>query len=209
MKRVLPWKSLIDLVKPHYPKTSSKCVCPSCSHGHHAAHPPAPAVVRPPRSSDGRCPHRGADHAPFAGTDRISDRIPDETTIHPFRNLLEKNDLGKQIFQVLKAHLKASGMAMKQGAVIDAALIAALSSAKNKKGERDPGMHQTKKRNQCYRPCAEGFAYGTKVHIGVNKDNDLIRSVETTAANVLVLVRSAFSRGEFQVFHFLFVMLLW
>ena len=112
----------------------------------------------------------------FAGIDMISDRIPDESTILAFRHLLEKHDLGDQIFEAVKAHLKANGMAMKQGTIIDATLIAAPSSTKNEKGERDPEMHQTKKGNQWY--------FGMKVHIGVDKDTGLIRSVETTAANV-------------------------
>lgn len=50
----------------------------------------------------------------FAGIDMISERIPDETTILAFRHLLEKHDLGQQIFGVVKTHLKANGMAMKQ-----------------------------------------------------------------------------------------------
>jgi IS5 family transposase len=77
----------------------------------------------------------------FAGIDLISDRIPDETTILSFRHLLEKNNLGKEIFDVVKAHLKQRGMAMKQGTIIDATLISAPSSTKNKTGERDPEMH--------------------------------------------------------------------
>jgi IS5 family transposase len=109
----------------------------------------------------------------FAGMDMISDRIPDETTILAFRHPLEKNDLGKKNFEVVKAHLKDNGMAMKQGAIIDATLIAAPSSTKNKAGERDPEMHQTKKGNQWYQRIAEGFAYSMKVHIGVDKDNGL------------------------------------
>jgi IS5 family transposase len=64
----------------------------------------------------------------FAGINLISDRIPDETTILSFRNLLEKHDLGKQIFETVKAHLKVNGMAMKQGTISDATLIAAPSS---------------------------------------------------------------------------------
>ena len=56
----------------------------------------------------------------FAGIDRISDRIPDETTKLAFRHLLEKHDLDDQIFEAVKAHLKDNGMAMKQGTIIDA-----------------------------------------------------------------------------------------
>ena len=84
----------------------------------------------------------------FAGIALISDRIPDETTILAFRHLLEHNDLGEQIFTAVKAHLKANGMVMKQGTIDDATIIAAPSSTKNKAGERDPEMHQTKKGNQ-------------------------------------------------------------
>jgi IS5 family transposase len=86
----------------------------------------------------------------FVEIDMISNRIPDETTILAFRHLLEKHNLGEQIFQAVKVHLKANGMAMKQGTIIDATLIAAPSSTKNKAGERDPEMHQTKKGNQWY-----------------------------------------------------------
>jgi IS5 family transposase len=113
----------------------------------------------------------------------IGDRIPDETTILTFRHLLEKHDLGQQIFAAVKAHLKVNGMAMKQGTIIDATLIAAPSSTKNEKKERDSEMHQTKKGNQWY--------FGMKVHIGVDSESGLIHSVETTAANVHDLTQAA------------------
>ena len=84
----------------------------------------------------------------FAGIALITDSIPDETTILAFRHLLEVNDLGEQIFETVKEHLKANGMAMKQGTIIDATIIEAPSSTKNEKRERDSEMHQTKKGNQ-------------------------------------------------------------
>lgn len=68
-------------------------------------------------------------------------------------------------------------MSMKQGTSIDAPLIAAPSSTKNKQGERDPEMHQIKKGNQ--------RTFGLNVHLGVGKDTGLIHSVETTTANVM------------------------
>jgi hypothetical protein len=83
-----------------------------------------------------------------------------------------------------QAHLSARDMTMRQGTIVDATLIAAPSSTKNKGGKRDPEMHQTKKGNQWPHRCAEGFAYGTKVHAGVDKDSGLIHSVVVTAANV-------------------------
>jgi IS5 family transposase len=127
----------------------------------------------------------------FAGIELISDRIPDETTILTFRHLLEKHNLGEQIFETVKAHLSERGMTMRQGTIVDATLIAAPSSTKNKEGKRDPEMHQTKKGNQWYHCFAEGFAYGMKVHAGVDKDSGLIHSVVVTAANVHDLTPAA------------------
>ena len=100
-----------------------------------------------------------------------------------FWHLLEMHDLGDQIFEAVKAHFKANGMAMKQGTIIHATLIAAPSSTKNEKGEGDPEMHQAKKGNQWY--------FEMKVHIGVDKDTGLIHAVETTAAHVHDLTPAA------------------
>ena len=173
MEKVVPWKALIDLIQPHYPKTGSK-----------GGRPPYPLAtmlrihllqqwydLSDPAMEDALI--EVPTMRRFAGIDMITDRIPDETTILAFRHLLEKNDLGKQIFEVVKAHLKANGMAMKQGTIIDATLIAAPSSTKNEKKERDPEMHQTCKGKQWY--------FGMKIHIGVDSDSGLIHSVETTA----------------------------
>jgi len=183
MEAVVPWKALIDLIEPAYPKTGSK-----------GGRPPYPLEtmlrihlmqqwydLSDPAMEDALI--EVPTMRRFAGIDLISDRIPDETTILGFRHLLEKHNLGKQIFETVKAHLKANGMAMKQGTIIDATLIAAPSSTKNKKGERDPEMYQTKKGNQWY--------FGMKVHIGVDKDNGLIHSIETTSANVHDLTPAA------------------
>lgn len=64
----------------------------------------------------------------FAGIELMSDRIPDETTIRAFRHLLEKRGLGEQILDTVKAHVSARGMAMRQGTIVHATLIAAPSS---------------------------------------------------------------------------------
>lgn len=83
----------------------------------------------------------------FAGIERISDRISDETTILTIRHLLERHELGEQMFETVKDHLSTWAMAMRQGTILDANLIAAPSSTKSKEGKRDPKMHQTKKGN--------------------------------------------------------------
>ena len=82
----------------------------------------------------------------FAGIDRI----PGETMILIFRQLLEKNSLGEQIFETVKAHLPARAMTIHLGTIVDASLMAAPSFTKNKAGEHYPEMHQTKKGNQWY-----------------------------------------------------------
>jgi IS5 family transposase len=183
MEAVVPWKELLDLIEPHYPKTSSK-----------GGRPPYPLEtmlrihllqqwydLSDPAMEDALI--EVPTMRRFAGIALISDRIPDETTILAFRHLLEQNNLGEEIFEAVKAHLKANGMAMKQGTIVDATIIAAPSSTKNKAGERDPEMHQTKKGNQWY--------FGMKVHLGVDSESGLIHSVETTAANVHDLTPAA------------------
>jgi IS5 family transposase len=133
MEAVVPWKALVDLIEHHYPRTSSK-----------VGRPPYPLEtmlrihmlqqwndMSGPAMEDALL--EVATMRRFAGIALITDRIPDETTILAFRHLLEQNELGEQIFGAVKAHLKANGMAMKQGTIVDATIIAAPSSTKNEK----------------------------------------------------------------------------
>jgi transposase, IS5 family len=91
----------------------------------------------------------------FAGIELISDRIPDETTILTFRHLLEKHDLGEQIFEIVKAHLSSRGMTMRQGTIVDATLIAAPSSTSTRAKLECTGGDRTRPMNairRCTRP---------------------------------------------------------
>lgn len=72
---------------------------------------------------------------------------------------------------------------LKRGTVVDATLIAAPSSTKNKDGQRDPEMHQTKKGNQWH--------FGMKAHIGVDADSGLVHTVTTTPANAHDVTQAA------------------
>jgi IS5 family transposase len=112
----------------------------------------------------------------FAGLDNGLERLPDESTILRFRHLLEANNLSLQILGAVNATLAAKGLLLKSGTVVDATLIAAPSSTKNKDAERDPEMHQTKKGNQWH--------FGMKAHIGVDADSGLVHTVIGTSANV-------------------------
>lgn len=92
-----------------------------------------------------------------------------------FRHLLEKHCFGRQIFDAINEFLEESGLLMKEGSSIDATILEAPSSTKNKNNERDPEMHQTKKGNQWH--------FGMKAHIGVDVKTGLIHTFTTTAAN--------------------------
>lgn len=104
------------------------------------------------------------------------ERIPDETTILNFRRLLEKHELAAGILAVINGYLGDRGLSLRQGTIVDATLLHAPSSIKNKGGKRDPEMHQTKKGNQYY--------FGAKAHIGADEESGLVHSVVVTAANV-------------------------
>ncbi|EEH5461545.1 IS5 family transposase [Salmonella enterica] len=110
----------------------------------------------------------------FAGL-RLSERLPDETTILNFRHFLERHRLGKVIFDAVNHHLADAGLILKKGTIVDATIIQAPSSTKNREKARDPEMHQTRKGNQWY--------FGMKMHIGVDDALGLIHSIETTPAN--------------------------
>ena len=109
--------------------------------------------------------------------------MPDATTLLKFRRLLETHDLCKGLFAAINADLTARGLLLREGTLVDATLIAAPSSTKNQKKERDPEMHQTRKGNQWY--------FGMKAHIGADRDSKLVHTVVVTAANVADVTQAA------------------
>ncbi len=119
----------------------------------------------------------------FLGIDLGRTGVPDATTLMGFRHLLEAHDLTKAMLVEINAMLIERGLLMTQGTLVDATLIAAPSSTKNKARVRDPDMHQTKKGNQWY--------FGMKAHIGVDKDSGLVHTVKTTSANVRDISQTA------------------
>jgi IS5 family transposase len=112
----------------------------------------------------------------FVGIDLGREPAPDETTVLKFRHLLEANNLGETLFALIGEYLQAQGLAISTGTIVDATIISAPSSTKNREHKRDPEMHQTKKGNQWY--------FGMKGHIGVDSQTKLIHTVVATAANV-------------------------
>ena len=106
----------------------------------------------------------------------LTEPIPDETTILNFRHLLERHELGTALFETINAHLGKQGLRLREGTIVDATIIAAPSSTKNRRRARDPEMHQTKKGNE--------WRFGMKLHIGVDATTGLAHSLRATAANV-------------------------
>ncbi|GEM_PF-4141480 len=78
--------------------------------------------------------------------------------------------------QVINGYLGDRGRLLRQGTVVDATIIHAPSSTKNKDSKGDPEMQQTKKGNQ--------YFFGMKAHIGVDAESGLVHSLMGTAANV-------------------------
>lgn len=119
----------------------------------------------------------------FARIDLSTEGVPDATTLLKFRRLLETHDLCKGLFESINADLSARGLLLREGTLVDATLLAAPSSTKNQKKERDPEMHQTRKGNQWY--------FGMKAHIGADRDSKLVHTVAFTAANVADVTQTA------------------
>ncbi|SOS15929.1 transposase [Pseudomonas syringae pv. cerasicola] len=112
----------------------------------------------------------------FMGIDLGRESAPDATTLLRFRRLLEANQLTRLLFETINQHLASRGLLLKEGTIVDATLIAAPPSVKNREGKRDPEMHQARKGNQWH--------FGMKAHIGVDATSGLVHSVVGTAANV-------------------------
>jgi transposase, IS5 family len=111
----------------------------------------------------------------FTGIDLAVDRVPDATTVLHFRHWLERHDLTKALFDDIAAMLEERGLLMRQGTIVDATIIAAPPSTKNKSKSRDPEMHQTRKGNQWH--------FGMKAHIGVDVASGVVHTLTGTAAN--------------------------
>ncbi len=112
----------------------------------------------------------------FVGIDPGSEPVPDETTICKFRHLLEEHNLGEEILGTVNLHLQAKGVRITTGTIVDATIIHAPSSTKNRDQSRDPEMHQGKKGKQWY--------FGMKAHVGVDSKTKIIHTAVATAANV-------------------------
>src|SRR5258708_24782052 len=176
MDRVIPWTELSAAVQAAYPKVSEN-----------GGRPPIP-LERMLRIyflqlwfnlSDPAVEEALYDSVAmrsFVGIDLGGESAPDETTRCKFRHLLERNKLGKTLLKAVNEHLRRNGIRSANGTIVDATIIGAPSSTKNKDGKRDPEMHQTAKGKQWY--------FGMKAHLGLDSRTKLVHTVLPSAANV-------------------------
>jgi len=174
MDKIIPWDGLCEVIEPFYPKPEAAGRPPVglermlrihfLQHWFNLSDPAVEEALY-----DSRAMRR------FVGIDLGREPAPDETTVCKFRHLLEAHNLGDQLFALIAEYLQENGLKVSTGTIVDATIIDAPSSTKNKDGKRDPEMHQTRKGNQWY--------FGMKAHIGVDSKTKLIHSVAATAAN--------------------------
>lgn len=77
----------------------------------------------------------------FVGIDLAHESAPDATNLLKFRRLLEEHNLTRRVFDEIQGHLANKGLVMREGTIVDATLIAAPPSTKNRDNARDPEMH--------------------------------------------------------------------
>jgi len=174
MQQVVPWSDLESLVAPHYPKAGN------------GRRPVGLGIMLRTyfvqqwfNLSDPGVEEALYDSAAlrrFVGVDLGRAPAPDETSVCRFRHLLETHDLGGAVLDAVNYHLASKGIRITTGTIVDATIIHAPSSTRNRSGERDPEMHQTRKGNQWY--------FGMKAHIGVDSREGVVHSVCTSAASV-------------------------
>lgn len=175
MDQVVPWDELVKVIEPFYPKGEGRGRPPFgiermlrihfLQHWFNLSDPGVEDALYDSNAMRS-----------FANIDLGREPVPDETTVCKFRHLVERHKLGEAIFKTVNAYLASRGMKINSGTIVDATIIDAPTSTKNKAKQRDPEMHQTRKGNEWY--------FGMKLHVGVDSKNTLIHSIATTAANV-------------------------
>lgn len=181
MDDIIPWEEWVAYIEPHYPKGER-------------GRPPL-GIEKMLRMYLLQCwftlSDEGVEDAiydsyalrSFMKIDFLKEQVPDATTLLNFRHLLERHNIGNVFFQAITRTLDRCGYMMRGGTIVDATLIGAPSSTKNAKQQRDPEMHQVKKGNEWH--------FGMKCHTGVDAGSGYVHSVETTAANVHDIVKTA------------------
>ena len=172
MDGLIPWQCLEDCIRPFYPKAGN-------------GRRPYPLAVMlrvhcvqliynlsDPGMED--LLYESDPVRRFVGLN-LTGPLPDETTILNFRHLLERHNLGQGLLDEINAYLESQGLRLREGTVVDATVIEAPSSTKNRAGERDPEMHQTRKGSQWH--------FEMKARIGLDSETGIVHCASTTPTN--------------------------
>lgn len=180
MNEIIPWKQWVDFIRPYYPASKRG---------------------RPPKEIETmlrmylmqnwfNLSDEGIEDAiydsyamrSFMNLDFLKEQVPDATTLLHFRHLIEENNLGETIFKNVKSLLDEAGLIMHGGTIVDATIIEAPSSTKNKTGKRDPEMHQVMKGHEWH--------FGMKIHAGVDAGSGIVHTITATPGNVHDIVET-------------------
>ncbi len=174
MDQIIPWKEITRAIKPYYPKPKGAGRRPVglermlrihfLQHWFELSDPGVEETLYDSRAM-----------RTFVGIDLGKEPVPDETTILKFRHLMERHNLADELFRLVNVYLAENGMKINRGTIVDASIISAPTSTKNKDKKRDLDMHQTRKGNQWY--------FGMKAHVGVDSKSKLIHSIVVTPTN--------------------------
>lgn len=186
MNAVIPWARLMNLIESHYPKAGK---------GRHPLGLEKMLRVylvqqwfdlSDPAAEDAIYDSESIRR--FVGVELGEEAIPDETTILRFRHLLEKHELTKAIFEEIRCFLEEKSLLLRTGTIVDATIIHAPSSTKNRSGGRDPEMKQSCKGKTWY--------FGMKVHTGTDKKGLTHSLVVTDAAQADIKQMPQLLHGE-------------
>ena len=144
--QIIPWQDLTAVIKPFYPEPKGAGRRPKgiermlrihfLQHWFELSDPAAEEALYDSRAM-----------RQFVGIDLGQEPVPDETTICKFRHLMERHNLCDELFRLVNVYLQENGLKLSRGTTVDASIISAPSSTKNKDKARDPEMHQTRKGN--------------------------------------------------------------
>ncbi len=143
MNQIVPWKHLVALIQPHYPQIGVRGRQPY----------PLATMVRVhllqqwyalSDLSIEEALHDSTVMRRFAGISGVT-RIPDETTIHEFRQLLETQKLAAEVRDVVDACLQNKDMSVRPGTIVDASIRQGRSSSRKADKAREPKARQVGK----------------------------------------------------------------
>jgi IS5 family transposase len=128
METIIPWKELCDAIEPVYPKPQGAGHRPvgiepmlRIRFLQHWLNLPDPAAEEALYDSPAL--------RNFVGIDLGREPAPDETRICKLRHLMEKHNLGDQLFHPVHHYLQENGMKVSRGTIVDASIRRRIGSA--------------------------------------------------------------------------------